>query len=76
MEGPVREVFLNLDVLRRTRLEPPSVFQLFALMAERGIASPKTMPLTVEEALVEIKKIVQHRASSAEERKDSHDLEG
>ena len=56
-EGPVREVFSQLNLLREARLQPPTLFQLFNRLAEKGFAAPKNMPLTIDEALDEIQRL-------------------
>lgn len=56
-EGPVREVFSQLNLLREARLQPPTIFQLFNRLVEKGFAGPKNMPLTIDEALDEIQRL-------------------
>lgn len=63
-EGTVKEVFSRVDLLREARLEPPSIFRIFCTMAERNIAHPRTMPLTIEAALNEIQDILERQKSS------------
>jgi len=60
-EGPVREVFSKLNLMREAKLEPPPILRLFQLMAEKSIVPPGTKPLTIDEALNEIQHIIQHQ---------------
>jgi len=62
-EGPVREVLLNLEVLHEARLEPPSVTKLFYLLTERNAVTQESMPLTIDEALQEIQRLVHNQGS-------------
>ena len=61
--GPVREVFRNIDLMNKARLELPTVSKLFYLMAEKKIASTENIPLTIDEALDEIQSIIQRQTS-------------
>ena len=61
--GPVREVFRNIDLMNKARLELPTVSKLFYLMAEKKIASTENIPLTIDEALYEIQSIIQRQTS-------------
>jgi cobalt/nickel transport system ATP-binding protein len=56
-QGSVREVFSKLDLLHEARLEQPPIFQLFARIAEKNIAIPGSIPLTIDEAIDEIKNL-------------------
>jgi len=61
--GPVREVFRNIDLMNKARLELPTVSKLFYLMAEKKIASTENIPLTIDEALNKIQSIIQRQTS-------------
>ena len=63
-EGPAREVFLDLEVLHRARLEPPSVTRLFNLLTERNAVALERMPLTIDEALREVQRLIRNQGSS------------
>lgn len=59
-EGSVREVFSNRELMVKTNLEPPSIARLFSLLNQiEGKLVVNDLPLTVEEGLEELKKIVE-----------------
>ena len=57
-EGPVREVFSNFEIMAEANLEPPTVTCLFSLLDERTDLI-KPLPLTIEEALHKIKRLME-----------------
>jgi len=63
-EGPIRDVFRNIDVLHKARLESPTITRLFHLLAERKRTPRKNMPLTINEALAEIHRMTRYRKHS------------
>lgn len=58
-EGSVREVFSNLNLMGEASLEPPIITHLFSLLKEQnGIDAEEPLPLTIEEALQRIKRLM------------------
>lgn len=57
-EGPVREVFSNFEIMAEANLEPPAVTCLFSLLKGRTDLI-KHLPLTIEEALHKIKRLME-----------------
>jgi len=57
-EGPVREVFSNFEIMAEANLEPPAVTCLFSLLKGRTDLI-KPLPLTIEEALHKIKRLME-----------------
>ncbi|MEM3736801.1 MAG: ATP-binding cassette domain-containing protein [Candidatus Bathyarchaeia archaeon] len=62
-EGPMRDILSNAKVMEEAHLELPIITQLFNLIYETGIpgdgqVTPQTLPLTVEEALQEMKRLL------------------
>lgn len=58
-EGSVREIFSNSKIMAEANLEPPIVTRLFSLLNEQSdIDLIKSLPLTIQEALYEIKHLM------------------
>ncbi|MBS7623578.1 ATP-binding cassette domain-containing protein [Candidatus Bathyarchaeota archaeon] len=57
-EGPVRETLLNPELLRKARLELPTITRLFHLLEEKRMARGGGRPLTVDEGLEEIQYLI------------------
>lgn len=58
-EGSVREVFSNLKLMSEASLEPPIITHLFSLLKEQNeIDAEEYLPLTIEEALQRIKRLM------------------
>lgn len=58
-EGSVAEIFSNFEIMREANLEPPTVARLFSLLSEQGrMDFTKPLPITVQEALQEIKRLM------------------
>ncbi|MGQ9690999.1 MAG: energy-coupling factor ABC transporter ATP-binding protein [Thermoproteota archaeon] len=58
-EGTVREAFSNFKIMTEANLEPPIVTRLFSLLNEQSdIDLIKPLPLTIQEALYEIKRLM------------------
>ncbi len=56
-EGNLEDLFSNSDMMREVGLEPPSVTRLFELLNQSiGFNDIKSLPLTIEQALYEIKR--------------------
>jgi len=56
-EGNLEDLFSNSDMIREAGLEPPSVTRLFELLNQSiGFNDIKSLPLTIEQALYEIKR--------------------
>lgn len=66
-EGSVRDILLNSKLMDETSLESPIIGRLFRLIAEKnkGVAS-EAIPLTLDEALYEIDRLIRHRKSNSE----------
>ncbi len=58
-EGSVREIFSNPKIMAEANLEPPIVTRLFSLLNEEGDSgTAKNLPLTIQEALSEMKRLM------------------
>jgi len=58
-EGSVGEIFSNSKIMTEANLEPPIVTRLFSLLNEQSdIDLIKPLPLTIQEALYEIKRLI------------------
>jgi len=66
-EGSVRDVLLNSRLMDEANLESPIIGRLFRLIAEKnkGVVS-EPIPLTFDEALYEIDRLIWHRKSNSE----------
>jgi cobalt/nickel transport system ATP-binding protein len=64
-EGPLREVFSNPKIMNQVNLEPPIITRLFHLLAERSSLVAESTPLTFEEALYEIDRLVKGDKSNS-----------
>lgn len=54
-EGPIRDVFSDFKIMKEANLEPPIIMQLFNLLNDLTQVKITLLPLTIEEALSEIK---------------------
>jgi len=58
-EGSVKEVFSNVDLMKRANINPPVITELFIRLKEHGIPESSTkIPLTVSEAVNYILKLL------------------
>lgn len=57
-EGSVREVFSNLNLMGEASLEPPIITHLFSLLKEQSGIDAEELPLTIEDALQRIKRLM------------------
>jgi len=57
-EGSVREVFSNLKLMGEASLEPPIITHLLSLLKEQSGIDAEELPLTIEEALQRIKRLM------------------
>lgn len=57
-EGPVREVFSRPDLMERAGLAPPVIAELFLALREAGILAGARVPVTVDEAVDEIRRLI------------------
>jgi len=61
-EGVVRDIFSNFELMKKASLEPPVITRLFTLLNAQGsLTNPyhvNPLPLTVEEALQEITRLL------------------
>ena len=64
-EGPLREVFSNPKIMNQVNLEPPIITRLFHLLAEQSSLVAESTPLTFEEALYEIDRLVKGDKSNS-----------
>lgn len=70
-EGSVAEIFSNFEIMREANLEPPTVTRLFSLLSEQGrMDFTKPLPITVQEALQEIKRLHENTVESNSMRKN------
>lgn len=66
-EGSLKEVFSNPKIMNQANLELPIITQLFHLLAEQNSVATESTPLTVEEALYEIERLVKRDKSHSNE---------
>ncbi len=57
-EGSLKEVFSNPRIMNQANLELPIITQLFHLLSEQNCIATESTPLTVEEALYEIDRLI------------------
>ena len=58
-EGSVRAIFSNFKLMKEANLEPPVIALPFSLLNEQnGIDCTESLPLTIEEALHEIRRLM------------------